>query len=157
MELEIIRTILNYQFGDKIGDKIIKEYKDKIKIEISKNTGRIRRFYIDDKLFGTIEPTTGFIIPKIFGGEIIKKYLEYPKYRVVIDENIIEFIKNKRSLFCKFVRFVYDEILPNDVVLVVDSKDNLIATGISVLSSKEIMELKRGVAVKIKDVRKDNI
>ncbi|MEM4511504.1 MAG: hypothetical protein QXD25_01700, partial [Nanopusillaceae archaeon] len=75
MTLSTIKAILNYQFGNKIGDKIIEKYKENIKLEISKSTGRIRRIYINNKLFGTVEPSTGFIIPTFFGGEIIKTFL----------------------------------------------------------------------------------
>ncbi|MGB9674771.1 MAG: PUA domain-containing protein [Nanopusillaceae archaeon] len=152
MELSIIRAILNYQFGDKVGDKLIENYKDKIKIEISKRTGRIRRIYIDGKLFGTVEPSTGFIIPTMFGGEILKKYLDFPKYRVIIEDEAIEFVKKGKSVFCKFVIDAYDQILSGDIVFVVDKNDNLIAIGESLLSSKEIKDFKRGVAVKIKNV-----
>ena len=152
MELSIVKSILNYQFGDKVGDKIIETYKDNIKIEKSNKTGRIRRIYINDKLFGTIEPSTGFIILTYFGGEILKKFLPFPKYRVIISDEAVEFVKKGKSVFNKFVIYVYDDILPKDIVLVVDKNDNLIAVGESLLSAKEIKDLKYGVAVKIKNV-----
>jgi len=155
MVLSVVKAILNYQFGDRVGDRIIEKYKDKIKVEISKNTGRIRRIYINDRLFGTIEPTTGFIIPTFFGGEIIKEFLEYPKYRVVISDEAVPFVMMGKSVFCKFVLDLDERILPEDVVLVVDKTDDLIAVGIAELSAGEIRSFKRGVAVKVKHVRKD--
>ena len=155
MGLSTIRGILNYQFGDRVGDKILEKYKDALKLEISKNTDRIRRIYINNKLFGTVEPTTGFIIPTFYGGEILKGLLDFPKYRVVITDDAIPFVKEGRSVFCKFVKTLDDRILPGDVVFVVDNKDNLIAVGISKLSAIEIREFNRGVAIKIKHVRKD--
>ena len=154
MVLSIVKAILNYQFGDRVGDIIIEKYKDKIKVEISKNTGRIRRVYINDQLFGTIEPTTGFIILTFFGGEIIKEFLEYPKYRVIISDEAIPFVMTGKSVFCKFVLDLDERILPKDVVLVVDKIDDLIAVGIAELSAIEIRSFKRGVAVKVKHVRK---
>jgi len=153
MTLKTVKAILDYQFGDNVGSKFIEEYKDRIKIEISKKTNRIRRIFVDDKLFGTVEPTTGFIILSYFGGLIVKKYLRYPKYRVVIADEAIPFVEMGKSVFCKFVLEVDYNILPNDIVLVVDRNDNLIAVGVSLLSAKEIKEFKRGVAVKIKDAR----
>ncbi|MGC9133019.1 MAG: PUA domain-containing protein [Nanopusillaceae archaeon] len=152
MELSIVKAILNYQFGNNVGNKVIEKYKDKIEIEKSKKTGRIRRTYIDKKLFGTIEPTTGFIIPTKFGGEIIKEFLEFPKYRVVIEDEAVKFVKEGKSVFNKFVKFIDENILPRDIVLVVDKNDNLIAIGESILSGKEIKDFKIGVAVKIKNV-----
>jgi len=155
MVLSIIKAILNYQFGDKIGDRIIERYKDKIKVEVSRNTGRIRRIYINDKLFGTIEPTTGYIIPSFFGGEIIKEFLEYPKYRVIVSDEAVPFVMMGKSVFCKFVLDLDDRILPEDVVLVVNKTDDLIAVGVAKLSADEIKNFERGVAVKVKHVRKN--
>ncbi|MEM1634431.1 MAG: PUA domain-containing protein, partial [Nanopusillaceae archaeon] len=150
MTLSTIKAILNYQFGDKVGDKIIEKYKENIKLEISKSTGRIRRIYINNNLFGTVEPSTGFIIPTFFGGEIIKTFLPFPKYRVIVSEEAIPFVLDGKSVFCKFVIDLDNNILPEDVVFVVDRKDNLLAIGISKLSSEEIKRFKRGVAIKIK-------
>ncbi|MEM0379566.1 MAG: PUA domain-containing protein [Nanopusillaceae archaeon] len=155
MTLSTIKAILNYQFGDKVGDKIIEKYKENIKLEISKSTGRIRRIYINNNLFGTVEPSTGFIIPTFFGGEIIKTFLPFPKYRVIVSEEAIPFVLDGKSVFCKFVIDLDNNILPEDVVFVVDRKDNLLAIGISKLSSEEIKRFKRGVAIKIKHVRKN--
>jgi len=155
MVLSVVRAILNYQFGDNVGGRIIEKYGNRIKIEISRNTGRIRRVYIDDRLFGTIEPTTGFIIPTFFGGEIIKEFLEYPKYRVVISDEAVPFVIMGKSVFCKFVLDLDERILPEDVVLVVNKTDDLIAIGVAKLSATEIKSFKKGVAVKIKHVRKN--
>ncbi|BFI73609.1 tRNA-guanine(15) transglycosylase [Nanoarchaeota archaeon] len=151
MELSIIKAILNYQFGDKVGDKIIENHKD-IKIEKSRKTGRIRRIYIDNKLFGTIEPSTGFIVLTFFGGEILKKFLEFPKYRIIISDEAVNFVKDGKSVFNKFVLNIDENILPKDIVLIVDKNDNLIAIGESLLSAKEIKDLKYGVAAKVKNV-----
>ena len=155
--MELIRAILNYQFGKNIGDKFLEKYKDRIKLEISKNTGRVRRIFIDDKLFGTIEPTTGFIILTYYGGNIIKEFLPFKRYRVIISDEAIPFVSEGKSVFCKFVLDVDENILPNDIVLVVDKRDNLIAVGVSLLSSTEMKQFNRGVAVKVKDARNNNI
>ena len=152
MELSIVKGILNYQFGDNIGDKIIEKYKEKIKIDKSKKTGRIRRIYIDDKLFGTIEPTTGFIILTFYGGLIVKELLKFPKYRIVVKDEAVKFIKEGKSVFNKFVDNLDENILPKDIVLIVDKNDNLLAIGESLLSGKEIKDFKIGVAAKVKNV-----
>jgi archaeosine-15-forming tRNA-guanine transglycosylase len=122
MGLSIIRKILNYQFGDNVGDKIIEKYGEKIKIEKSKKTGRIRRIYIDDRLFGTIEPTTGFVILTFYGGLIVKELLEFPKYRIIVKDEATKFIREGKSVFNKFVENLDENILPRDIVLIVDKK-----------------------------------
>ena len=152
--VSIVRGILDYQFGSRVGTQICRDYE--IKIEYSKRTGRARRIYIDKKLFGTIEPTTGFIIPTYFGASIIKNYLTFPKYRVVVSDEAVQFVSKGKTVFNKFVSFCYEEVLPYDVVLVVDKKDNLLAVGISQLSAREMLEFDIGVAVKVKHAREDN-
>ncbi|MDT7890536.1 MAG: PUA domain-containing protein [Candidatus Nanopusillus sp.] len=152
MGLSTIRKILNYQFGNNVGDKIIEKYGEKIKIEKSKKTGRIRRVYIDDKLFGTIEPTTGFVILTFYGGLIVKELLEFPKYRIVVKDEATKFIREGKSVFNKFVENLDENILPRDIVLIVDKNDNLLAIGESLLSGKEIKDFKMGVAAKVKNV-----
>ncbi len=152
MGLSTIRKILNYQFGNNVGDKIIEKYGEKIKIEKSKKTGRIRRVYIDDKLFGTIEPTTGFVILTFYGGLIVKELLEFPKYRIVVKDEATKFIREGKSVFNKFVENLDENILPRDIVLIVDKNDNLLAIGESLLSGKEIKDFKIGVAAKVKNV-----
>ncbi|HIP66663.1 MAG TPA: tRNA-guanine(15) transglycosylase, partial [Candidatus Nanopusillus sp.] len=64
----IVKAILNYQFGRGVGDNVLKNHS--INIEVSKNTGRIRRVYVDKAYFGTVNATTGFIILSYKGAEI---------------------------------------------------------------------------------------
>ena len=146
-----IKAILNYQFGRRIGDKILRDHT--INVEVSKNTGRIRRVYIDKVYFGTVDATTGFIILSYKGAEVVKKYLPFPEYRVVIADESIPFVEQGKSVFNKFVIEVDENILPRDIVLVVDHNDDLIATGVAVLSALEMKQFFVGVAVKIKDAR----
>ncbi len=146
-----VRAILNYQFGNKIGDKLFDKYE--FEVEISKNTGRIRRVYVNDKLFGTVEASTGFIILTFYGAQLVKDALPYPKYRVAISKEAVPFVAKGKSVFAKFVKDVDEEILPKDVVLVVDEKDNLIATGVAMMSAKEMRDFDVGVAVKVKYAR----
>ena len=148
---QLVAAILNYQFGRRIGDRILKDYA--INVEVSKNTGRIRRIYVDKIYFGTVDATTGFIILSYKGAEIVKKYLPFPEYRVVIADEAVPFVERGKSVFNKFVLEVDENILPKDVVLVVDQNDNLIATGIAVLSALEMKQFSVGVAVKVKDAR----
>ena len=148
----LVRGILDYQFGNNIGTRITKDHE--IFVEFSKSTGRARRVYVNGELFGTIDPSTGFIILSYRGAEIVKGYLDFPKYRVVIAEEAVPFVEIGKSVFNKFVLECDPEILPKDVVLIVDKKDELIATGVAVLSGREMLEFDVGIAVKVKHARK---
>lgn len=148
--LKIIRTIADYQFGKNVGKKL---FPKDVKIEISKKTGRMRRIYLEDKLLATLEPTTGFLILTYYGGLRLKEILEYPKYRIVISNKAVPFVSKGRSVFCKFVIDLDPNLLPKEIVLIVDKKDNLIAIGETVLSAIEIKQFKNGVAAKVKNIK----
>ncbi|BBL45404.1 tRNA-guanine(15) transglycosylase [Nanobdella aerobiophila] len=151
MDSLIIKSILNYQFGSKVGDKILESYEN-IQLEKSRKTHRIKRIFINNKLFGSIEPSTGYIIITKYGGEILQKFLEFPKYRVVVNEEAEDYILKGKSVFSKFIVNIDENILSRDIVLIVNRYDKLLAIGETLLSAKEIKDFKYGLAVKIKHV-----
>ncbi len=150
MELELIRAIADFQFGRGVGEKL---FPDSVKI-LKGKTGRIRWIYLNNTLLATIEPTTGFLILTYEGGLRLKEILEYPKYRIVISDEAVPFVSKGKSVFCKFVIDLDEEILPKDIVLIVDKKDNLIAVGEAKLSALEIKQFKKGVAAVVKHIKK---
>jgi uncharacterized protein with predicted RNA binding PUA domain len=82
------------------------------------------------------------------GAEILLKSIEKPKLRVVILKDIVPFIQRGRNVFAKHVVDVDPNIRPGDEVIIVDPDDNLIAIGRAVLSAKEMLAFRSGVAVK---------
>ena len=84
-------------------------------------------------------------------------HFPYPRHRVVVLDEVSEFIARGRSVFAKHVVDVDRKIRANDEVLVVNTKDELLATGRAVLSAFEMLEVERGVAVKVRQgVRHDS-
>ena len=141
---EQIKQTLKYQFGENAS-----KYFRKIEVKRSK-TGRIRYVLVKGRLAGSIRASDGLFIPTLFGAELIKKALPFPKNRVVIAEEAKEWVKKGASVFCKFVVKVDKEIKPFQEVFVVDKDDNLIACGKTLLNAREIMEYKNHVAVKVR-------
>jgi len=150
LELEVIMSKLNYQYGNNLGSKFMDNFLDEISIRRSKRTGRIREIYVKDCLVFTLRPTDGFLIPTLAGGKLIKELVSPPHLRVVIDEEAVNFVARGRSVFSKHVVSIDYNLRAGDEVIVVDTNDNLVAIGRLVLSPIEIPSSSRGVAVRVR-------
>lgn len=149
--LKLIRAIADYQFGRGAGRALFPET---CKFIMS-STGRIRQIVDGDMRIATIKPETGLLTISVEGARRLHRLFPYPKLRVVVMNEVSEFIAEGRSVFAKHVVDVDDEIRPNDEVIVVNEEDELLATGKAVLSAKEMLEMRRGVAVSIRYSLKD--
>jgi 7-cyano-7-deazaguanine tRNA-ribosyltransferase len=67
----------------------------------------------------------------------------------------VEFVREGKSVFAKFVADSDPEIRPYQEVIVVDEEDEFLGTGRALLNSKEMRSFKKGVAVKIRHKDKD--
>lgn len=143
--LRKIRCIADYQFFPGIGNKL---FPREITISRSPKTGKIRFIYLNGNLLSTIRPKDGKIALHMKGAEILLKSIEKPKLRVVILKDIAPFIQRGRNVFAKHIVDVDPNIRPGDEVIIVDTDDNLIAIGRAVLSAKEMLAFRSGVAVK---------
>jgi len=151
-DIDKIRQIMNYQFGfgaEKVLDKF------NLRIKRSKATKRIRWIFSGKDMIASVRASDHFIIPhKILASEL-HRFFKYPKLRVVIDDEAVEFVKKGKSVFAKFVCDVDKNLRSGDECLIVDLKDNLINTGTLVLSPKECMDFKRGIAVRTRNFKKN--
>ena len=153
LELIKLRSIGNYQFGKPIGDYLFSPH---ISVVHSKRTGRIRLIYEDDNLIATLRPTNGLLALTIHGAKIILKRTKPPRLRVQVENSIADFIRKGRNVFAKHIIKSDLNIHPNDEVIVVDQKDELLGVGKAVLSGEEMIAFKNGVAVKIRKGIKEN-
>ncbi len=145
--LRMVRVIADYQFGRGAG-KIL--FPDSCKFVLSPKTGKVRQIKDNGVRIATLKADTGLFTLSIEGARRLHSFLEYPKLRVVVLNDVSEFVAKGRSVFAKHVVEVDEDIRANDEVLVVDEEDNLLATGKAVLSAKEMMEFQRGVAVVVR-------
>ena len=141
-------ALLMYQYGIKLRSLNISE--DKLKIEFSKSTGRMRYIYHDRDLIFTLRANDGFLVPTIKGAKLLLSILEPPKLRVYVQEDVADYIAKGRTLFCKHVIDADLNIRPGSEVLVVDKYENLVAVGRAILSGREMIYCKVGKCVKIR-------
>jgi archaeosine-15-forming tRNA-guanine transglycosylase len=136
---EIVAASLDYQFGKGASGNF-----KKARIEVSRNTGRLRRLWKKDLLLGTFRPSDGFFLPTIEGAKIIR-----PIKKVDIkDADVARFVREGRAVFAKFAS-PEKGILPGEEVAVVH-KAKIIAVGKAFLNSAEMKQMKRGVAVEVR-------
>ncbi|MDI9610927.1 MAG: pseudouridine synthase [Archaeoglobales archaeon] len=142
--LRIVRVVADYQFGTGAGLALFPET---CKFILSKN-GKIRQILDDGKRIATLKADSGLLTLSIEGARRLKNAFPFPKLRVVVLDEVSKFIAEGKSVFAKHVVAVDERIRANDEVLVVNEKDELLATGKVLLSASEMLELKKGVAVK---------
>ncbi len=144
--LRIVRVIADYQFGKGAGKAL---FPDSCKFLLS-STGRIRQIFDGNTRIATMKADSGWFTLSIEGAKRLHRTFKYPKLRVVVVDDVSEFIAEGRSVFAKHVVDVDRSIRANDEVIVVNTKDELLATGKAILSAFEMLEMERGVAVKVR-------
>lgn len=145
--MQKIRAIVNYQFEHDVG-RIL--FPDGVELTYSRRTGRIRHVYYEGKMLATLRPRDGLFSLTIYGAEQLRALLEPLRYRVIVEPGIEAFIRKGRSVFARHVVGVDEEIRPGNEVLVTSGEDTLLAVGKAVLSGREMLAFKRGVAVKVR-------
>lgn len=147
-ELEKLRSIINYQFGHRLGDKLLRS---EIRIETSIATGRIRHIYAGGKLIATLRAQDGYLAITIYGAQLLRQLLPILHQRIMIQSDVAEFASEGKSVFAKHVLAADPELRPGDEAMIVDEADNLLAVGRAVLSGEEVISLKKGRAVKTRE------
>ncbi|MBN1214011.1 MAG: pseudouridine synthase [Candidatus Lokiarchaeota archaeon] len=145
-----IKAISDYQFSPEITDILFEDEKN-IEIKRSKNTDKIRYIYLDKELLLSLRPTNGFFSLSILSAQKILEKTSYPRLRAIVENDVSEFIKKGRNVFCKHVLDIDENLRPQDEVIIVNEKGDLLALGRVKLPIYSIKNFKRGIAI---DVRK---
>ncbi|MHA2431511.1 MAG: PUA domain-containing protein, partial [Promethearchaeota archaeon] len=116
----------------------------------SKNTGRMRHIYYQENLLLNFRPTNGFFTLSLFSAKKIIKSVPKPILRVIVQNEISEFIKKGRNVFCKHIIDIDDNLRALDEVIVVNQKDELLAIGKLMFPVPYLRSFKRGIAVNVR-------
>jgi len=142
-----IRAVADYQFGSGCGEAF---FPDGVMVIKSRKTGKVKGIYHKSKLLATLRPSDGYLALSVDGACRLTKSLYPPRYRVVVQDDVLEFIKQGRNLFSKHVVSADPEIRPGEEVLITDSRDHVVAVGRAVLSGREMKRFKTGLAAKVR-------
>ena len=144
-DLERIRSVANYQFERNVGSKL---FPGNVEITLSKKTGRIRHIRLQGALIATLRPTDGFFSLTIPGAQRLATIIKTPRLKVVVRSDIEEFAEKGMNVFARHVISADPAIRPGEEVIVTGDKDRVLAVGKALLTGKEMLSFKRGVAVR---------
>jgi len=145
--LQKIRSVADYQFGKDAGKKL---FPDEARIVYSKNTGKIRHIHLKKELLATLRPTTGLFVLTLAGTKRLVREVKPMRCWVKVHDDAEPFVSKGRSAFAKHVIDADDEIRPNEEVIVINRKDEVLAVGRALLSGTEMKEFNRGMAVRVR-------
>ncbi|RLI17645.1 pseudouridine synthase [Candidatus Bathyarchaeota archaeon] len=142
-----VRKIADYQFGKGVGEAL---FPDNVEITFSKATGRIRHVYLDGKRIATLRPKDGLFSLTIEGAKRIVENIKPLRFWVKVSDEAAPFVADGKSVFAKHILDADEEIRPKEEVIVIDSRNNVLAVGRALLTGKEMKAFKTGVAVKVR-------
>ncbi len=151
-DIKVLRDLILYHYGNE-SIKIF-DYLDlsKIKICYSANTRRLRGIIYDNKVLATIRASDFTLIPHISLGIFLHQVLPYPKWRVVIANEIVEDILNEgHTIFARHIICGDPRIRPYDEILIVNEDDELIAVGRALVDYETMITSIYGGAVQIRE------
>ena len=144
--LRRVQTIADYQFGGAAGIGLFPEDCT----FIFSTTGRIRQILFGGMRLATVRASDGRLTLGIEGAKRLRSLLPAPGYRVVIRDDVAEFVAQGKNAFAKHVVAADPAIRAGDDVLVVAGDDRLIACGAAVVSGTEMLAFNYGVAVRVR-------
>jgi uncharacterized protein with predicted RNA binding PUA domain len=145
--LRLVRDVADYQFGKGAG-KVL--FPDTCRFIVSPKTGRIRQIIDNGVRIATLKTASGWLSLSIEGARRLHSFFKFPELRVVVMNEVVEFVAEGKNVFAKHVVDADNRIRAEDEVIVVDEDDKLLATGKTVLGYIEMMDFRRGVAVNVR-------
>jgi 7-cyano-7-deazaguanine tRNA-ribosyltransferase len=135
-----LRDVSLYWFGEDV-------FPEKVRIDVSRATGKMRAAY-DSKggLLAVVRPNDFMLL--LHGAA--KKLHKGGKSRVVVSDEVQEFIKQGKSVFAKHVVSADAAIVPDQQVIVVNENGELLAAGDALLNAQEMADFRRGAAVSVR-------
>jgi len=142
------RAVLDMQFGRGAGDLL---RLGKVELVKSERTGKIRNVMIDGVHALSMRASDGRFSLKMEGARLLMRLLPPPRMRVKVEDEPAEFAAKGNNVFAKFVVDCDPDIRPGDDVMVVNTKDELVAVGRALMNREEMLAFRRGIAVRVKD------
>lgn len=128
-----VQVIADFQFGRGAGRAL---FPDGCNFILSR-TGRVRQVSLGGKRLVTVRAMDGKFTLGIDGALRLLAALPPPAYRVVVLDEVAEFIREGKNAFAKHVVAADAGIRSGDEVMVVTGNDELLATGSAVLSDRK--------------------
>ncbi|MDG6218676.1 MAG: hypothetical protein QCI00_04465, partial [Candidatus Thermoplasmatota archaeon] len=143
-----VNHVAQMQFGPDIATVL---FQGNVSMVKSKKTKKIRNVFVNEHHVVSMRASDGLFILKLHGGKKIHKHSHPPRFRIIVDDEAVPFIKEGKSVFSKFVISADDTLRPYDDCIVVSENDEFLAVGQCLLSPCEMGVFRSGLAVKIRE------
>jgi predicted RNA-binding protein (TIGR00451 family) len=147
-----LTLMVDYLFGRGVSRALPKEG---FRLYYSRRSGRVKSVFRDGKLFATVKPN-GAMALSIDGATILSKSPMFKENCVQVSDDVAEFVRGGKSVFCKFVRQAGKNVYPRSEVAIVDGRGEVIGVGMAVLNGAVMRQFSVGVAVKVRKGIKDS-
>lgn len=144
-----VRSLSDFIFGNEITNLFFND-KSNCKIERSKKTKKIKFIYHNNNLLFILRPTSGYFALTLYSAQKIIDHIPPPKLRAIVQNDVSEFIKKGRNVFCKHLIKIDENLRPNDEVIVVNENDKLLGIGKLKLPVDYLLSFDKGVGIKIR-------
>ena len=141
-----LALMVDYTFGKGVSKGLPKQG---FRIFYSRRSGRAKSILHDGVLFATIKPN-GAMALSLEGATILSKSPAFKKNCVRVSDDVAEFVRGGKSVFCKFVVSAGSNVYPKSEVAIVDGKRKVVGVGMAVLNGRTMRQFKTGVAVKVR-------
>ena len=141
-----LSIMIDYQFGRGASRGLPK---NGLEFVYSRRSERVRQVLLDRELFATVRPN-GALALTVHAASILAKSKAFLQNAVTVEDEAVTFVKEGRSVFCKFVVAVGDHVLPGGDVVILDRKGAVIGVGRAKMNGRHMREFKAGAAVKVR-------
>ena len=141
-----LSLMFDYVFGRGVSGALPKSG---LKPVYSRKSGRVKEVLHDGRLFATVK-TSGAIALSVYGASKMVKSRAFLRNCVVVKDDAVEFVKEGKSVFCKFVDSAGGDVLPRSEVAVLDRGGRVIGVGRAIIAGRYMQQFYSGVAVKVR-------
>jgi conserved protein with predicted RNA binding PUA domain len=145
-DLRRLSLLVDYLFGRGVSRILPKEG---FLLSYSRRSGRLKLVQHDGRIFATVKPN-GAMALSVYGATILARSPGFKGNCVSVSDDVVQFVKGGRSVFCKFVRSAGKNIGPKSEVALVDGSGKVVGVGMAVLNGAHMTQFKTGVAVKVR-------
>ncbi len=148
-DVEILRNTISYQYGKEAVVCIDELLEQGLRLRYS-STGRVREGIVNGRTAFTVRVNDFAIIPYEPLARCLHRVFPYPRWRIVVVDEMVPDVVRGRTVFCKHVIDVDPEIKPFDEVLIVSENDVLIGVGRTYLGAEHILTATYGPAATLR-------
>ena len=138
--------MLDYEFGRGTSSALPREG---LAYLHSRRSNRLKAVTHGEKVFAVIRPN-GAIALSLHGAMTLAASRAFMQNSVTVTKDAEAFVREGKSVFCKFVARVGRHVPPGGEVVVLDEQGRPIAVGRAKLPGSHMREFKAGVAVKVR-------